>query len=279
EAQKTQMGQLESQLAQIALQQYQDRGLNSTVAIMTSTSTDDFISYLTVMQQVTDTANTLFTALQLEQGTLADLERSEKAAVETIQREQATLESLDREAKNQISEANSLLRNMTVVVSGTARVGSLYGYNAIGKGSKDPYAAVPNPSRDLKSPMDRYLMTSAFGMRIHPISGAYHFHDGMDMAGPCGTAILAPANGLVLDYYWGGGYGNRLVVDHGMVGGRHIVTSFNHLSAGIAKPGTSVVQGQVIALVGTTGTSTGCHLHYMVWADGEMVNPALFVPR
>jgi len=278
DAQRAQMSVLESQLAQIALQQYQDRGLNSTVAIMTSATTDDFLSYLTVMYQVTDTANTLFTALQLEQGTLADLERSAQAAVDAIEKEKATLDALDLEARMRIAEASSLLRNMTFVVYTTGRIGSsLVGHNAVGRGVADPNKAIPNPSGRLKSPMTKYLMTSAFGMRIHPISGAYHFHDGLDMAGPCGTQIIAPANGLVLDYYWAGGYGNRLVIDNGIIGGHHVVTSYNHLSGAIVKPGTSVVQGQVIALVGTTGTSTGCHLHYMIWIDGEIVNPGMYV--
>jgi len=82
-----------------------------------------------------------------------------------------------------------------------------------------------------------------------------------------------PANGYVMDYYWAGSYGNRLVIDHGIIYGRHVVTSFNHLSAGLVGPGASVSQGDSIALVGTTGDSTGCHLHYMIWMDGQNVDP------
>ena len=273
--QKEQMAGLQDQLSQIALQQYQDRGLNTTAMIMTSNSTDDFLGYITAMQQVTDTANTLFTSLQIEQGTLADLERSEEAAVAAISQEQANLAALEKDTREKVAQASALLDTMTAAAAASSS--SLAGVNAVGAGVADPTEAVPDPSPSLKSPLDSYVVTSAYGMRVHPITGEYSFHDGLDMGASCGTAVLAPANGFVIDYYWAGGYGNRMVVDNGIIGGHHIVTSFNHLSAGVAKPGTSVVQGQVIALVGSTGDSTGCHLHFMVWSDGEIVDPTPYI--
>lgn len=272
-AQREDMAKLEAQLTQIALQQYQDRGLNSTAVIMTSNSTDDFLNYLAAMQQVSDTTNTLFTALQIEQGTLAELERGEKVALDTIKEEQKEIAKLEMEARQKIAETSSLLNSMSGMA--TVRVGSsLGGYNAVGRGVSDPWKIVPNPSSSLISPLARFVVTSPYGMRVHPISGSWSFHDGYDMAASCGTPVLSPANGYVIDYYWAGGYGNRLVIDHGIVNGRHVVTSHNHLSAGVAKPGTTVVQGQVVALVGTTGASTGCHDHYMIWLNGEIVDPA-----
>jgi murein DD-endopeptidase MepM/ murein hydrolase activator NlpD len=68
-----------------------------------------------------------------------------------------------------------------------------------------------------------------------------------------------------------------LVVDNGIIGGHHIVTSYNHLSGGLVDPGESVTQGQPIAQVGTTGASTGCHLHWMIWSDGELIDPEPYV--
>jgi len=273
--QKQQMAGLQDQISQIALQQYQDRGLNTTAMIFTSNSTDDLLGYITAMQQVTDTANTLFASLQIEQGTLADLERSEAAAVDSISTEQANLDSLERNVRAQVAKAAALLNSMTAAAA--AKSSSLSGLNANGAGVADPSAAVPDPSPRLVSPLDKYTVTSPFGMRIHPITGAYSFHDGLDMGASCGTPVTAPANGFVIDYNWGGGYGNRLFVDNGIIGGHHIVTSYNHLSADVAKPGTSVVQGQAIALVGSTGDSTGCHLHFMVWSDGELLDPVPFI--
>jgi len=273
--QKKQMDVLQSQISQIALQQYQDRGLNTTAMIMTSNSSDDLLNYITAMQQVTDTANTLFTSLQIEQGTLADLERSEQAALDSITAEQANLDSLEKDVRAQVAKASALLNSM--IAAAAAQTGSLSGLNSVGAGVADPYASVPNPSPRLVSPLDNYTVSSPFGMRIHPITGDYSFHDGLDMSSSCGTPVTSPANGFVIDYNWGGGYGNRLVVDNGIIGGHHIVTSYNHLSADVAKPGTSVVQGQVLALVGSTGASTGCHLHFMVWSDGQLLDPAPYI--
>ncbi|MDR0488363.1 MAG: peptidoglycan DD-metalloendopeptidase family protein [Propionibacteriaceae bacterium] len=273
-SQRDDMAHLEAQLIQIALQQYQDRGLNSTAVIMTSNSTDDFLSYLTAMYQVTDTANTLFAALQLEQGTLAELERSEKAAVDTIEREQQEIAALESESRKQIAETSRLLGNMSGMAG--VRAGSS-GVNVIGTGVSDPWKTVPNPSKSLVAPMETFTVSSPYGMRYHPVTGIWTFHDGYDMSSRCGSPVVSPANGYVIDYYWAGSYGNRLVIDHGIVNGRHVVSSHNHLSGGVAGPGLSVVQGQVVALIGSTGTSTGCHNHYMLWIDGEIVDPDPYV--
>jgi len=273
--QKKQMEGLQAQISQIALQQYQDRGLNTTAMIMTSNSSDDLLGYITAMQQVTDTANTLFASLQIEQGTLADLEHSEVAAVASITDEKAKLDSLEKDVRAQVAKTSALLNSMTVAAA--AQAGSLAGINAAGAGVADPAAAVPDPSPKMVSPLDTYTVNSPFGMRIHPITGGYSFHDGLDMGSSCGTPVVAPANGFVIDYNWGGGYGNRLVIDNGIIDGHHIVTSYNHLSSDVAQPGTSVIQGQVVALVGSTGASTGCHLHFMVWSDGELLDPAPYI--
>jgi murein DD-endopeptidase MepM/ murein hydrolase activator NlpD len=276
-AQREQMGDLEDQIAQIALQQYQDRGLNTPAVILASTSADDLLEYITMMQQVTDTANSLFMSLQLEQGTLADLVRSEQASLATIEAEQENLVKLDQEATEKIAKVSRLLNTMTsasaVVDSDKGRVG----YNTVGVGVSNPDDLIPNPSSSLISPLSRYHPTDEFGMRVHPFTGRWSFHDGFDMAVGCGTSFVAPANGHVTEYYWAGGYGNRLVIDHGVVGGRHIVTSHNHLHSATVKRGASVIQGQVVGLVGSTGDSTGCHLHYMVWVNGDVQNPRDFM--
>ena len=275
-AQKQTLGVLQAQISQIALQQFQDRGLNTTALIMTSSSTSDLLNYISAVQQVTDTTNTLFTTMQLQQGALADLQRSEQMAIDTISAEQANLDSLDQAATAKVTQTSNLLNSMTAAAKATSG-GAATGINAVGNGVADPNDVVPNPSPSLVSPLTSYTITDNYGMRVHPIWGTYSFHDGLDMAASCGTTILAPANGYVMDYYWAGGYGNRFVVDHGIINGQHVVTSFNHLSSGVAKTGDEVTQGQAIALVGSTGDSTGCHLHYMIWIDGQMVDPKPFV--
>jgi len=274
-AQKQQMSLLKTQLGQIALQQFQDRGLNTTAMILASSTSDNLLSYMQAMQQVSDTTNTLFSTYQLEQATLEDLQNTEQATITAIADETASIDSLNQQTTAKIAQTSLLLNSMIAVAAAVNN--SLAGVDAVGAGVADPTLKVPDPSPALKAPLLSYKITSPFGMRIHPITGAYSFHDGLDMAASCGTQIVAPGNGFVMDYYWAGAYGNRLVIDNGIIDGHHIVTSFNHLSGGIAQPGTSVVQGQAVALVGTTGESTGCHLHYMVWSDGQIEDPANYL--
>lgn len=116
-------------------------------------------------------------------------------------------------------------------------------------------------------------ITSPFGMRFHPVLHVWKLHDGTDFGAACGTAIAAPYPGVVTARLYNRGYGNRLMLDHGMVDGHHVVTGYNHATDYLVPVGARVGQGQVIGHVGETGFATGCHLHLMVWIDGHLVNP------
>jgi murein DD-endopeptidase MepM/ murein hydrolase activator NlpD len=116
-------------------------------------------------------------------------------------------------------------------------------------------------------------VTSAYGMRMHPILHIYKLHDGTDFGAPCGTPIRAAAPGKVIERYFNAGYGNRLIVADGFVKGVSLATAYNHLSAYAVAPGEHVQRGQVVGYVGTTGYSTGCHLHFMVYENGVTVDP------
>ena len=116
--------------------------------------------------------------------------------------------------------------------------------------------------------------TSAFGVRSDPFRGAAAMHPGIDLAGPTGTPIYATADGTVLRSGWNsGGYGNLIEVSHG----RGITTRFGHLSAILVGAGEHVTRGQLIGRMGSTGRSTGSHLHYEVRIDGRAVNPIPFM--
>ena len=110
-------------------------------------------------------------------------------------------------------------------------------------------------------------------MRLHPVLGIRKLHDGTDFAAGCGTPIKAAASGTVAERYFNAGYGNRLMIDHGKVGGRYVTTGYNHATRYVVSVGQKVSKGQVVGYVGSTGYSTGCHLHLMVWENGSMVNP------
>jgi murein DD-endopeptidase MepM/ murein hydrolase activator NlpD len=116
-------------------------------------------------------------------------------------------------------------------------------------------------------------VTSAFGMRMHPLLKVWKLHDGTDFGAACGTAIHAPYAGVVARASFSPAYGNRLFLSHGSVDGVRVQTAFNHASRYLVRPGQRVSRGQVIGEVGRTGFSTGCHLHLMVWLNGGLSNP------
>jgi murein DD-endopeptidase MepM/ murein hydrolase activator NlpD len=116
-------------------------------------------------------------------------------------------------------------------------------------------------------------VTSAFGMRLHPVLKIRKLHDGTDFGAPCGTPIRAPYDGVVTRVYFSPGYGHRLFISHGGVDGTQVVTAFNHATRYLVRPGQRVSRGQVIGQVGSTGLSTGCHLHLMMWLNGRLSDP------
>ena len=116
-------------------------------------------------------------------------------------------------------------------------------------------------------------ISSPYGYRIHPIFKTKKFHSGVDLAAPGGTNILAAADGTVKMSGWNGGYGNCVIIDHG--GG--ISTLYGHASKNLVTKGQKVTKGQVIAKVGTTGNSTGNHLHFEVLVNGKTTDPMAYI--
>ncbi len=119
----------------------------------------------------------------------------------------------------------------------------------------------------------RGRITSPYGMRFHPILHRWKLHDGTDFGGGCGTPIRAVASGVVSERYYNRGYGNRLMIDHGRINGAYITSGYNHAIRYTVSPGQRVSKGQTIGYVGSTGYSTGCHLHFMIWRNGKVTNP------
>jgi murein DD-endopeptidase MepM/ murein hydrolase activator NlpD len=116
--------------------------------------------------------------------------------------------------------------------------------------------------------------TSGYGVRSDPFGRGARMHGGIDLAGPTGTPIYATADGIVGRSEWNnGGYGNLVEVNHG----QGIQTRYGHMSRRLVEAGTRVRRGQLIGLMGSTGRSTGSHLHYEVRIDGRAVNPIPFM--
>lgn len=114
-----------------------------------------------------------------------------------------------------------------------------------------------------------YNITSLYGNRIHPIFKTNKFHAGIDISAPLGTSILAAKSGIVIYSGWQGGYGNCVMISHG----DGIVTLYGHHSKNLVSVGQYVEAGQKIALCGSTGYSTGPHLHFEVRVNGSTTNP------
>jgi len=121
-------------------------------------------------------------------------------------------------------------------------------------------------------------VTSNYGWRINPVTGIWSFHSGIDLGAPFGTPVLAAKSGRVEYAGWGGGYGNLVELDHGPTG-----TRYAHLEAIYVYQGQSVAQGQQIGIVGSTGRSTGPHLHFEIMVssgDGWVaLDPAPYLNR
>lgn len=117
-------------------------------------------------------------------------------------------------------------------------------------------------------------ISSNFGWRMHPILKKRKFHSGLDLAVASGTGVMAADSGRVLVSGWNGGYGYFIAIDHG----NGISTAYGHNSRLLVNEGDIVTKGQTIALSGSTGLSTGPHLHFEVRKDGKPVNPIPFLP-
>ncbi|QED23433.1 M23 family metallopeptidase [Candidatus Deianiraea vastatrix] len=123
----------------------------------------------------------------------------------------------------------------------------------------------------LKTPVDGARISSGFGVRRHPVLGFTRAHKGVDFAAPTGTPIYAAGDGTITHYSWGGGYGNLCTIKHT----KEYSTNYAHMSrfAKGVKIGSYVKQRQVIGYIGTTGLSTGPHLHFELVKNGEKINP------
>lgn len=134
----------------------------------------------------------------------------------------------------------------------------------------DPQPAIAVPSAQ---PVDKLDYSSSYGTRSDPFHGSARMHAGVDIRGPVGTPVYATADGYVGRAQRAGGYGNLVEVEHG----KGLQTRYGHLSKILVNPGDQVRRGQLIGLMGSTGRSTGSHLHYEVRMDGGAVNPVPFL--
>ncbi len=135
---------------------------------------------------------------------------------------------------------------------------------------RDIYFATP-----IGMPVDKGYISSSFGWRKHPKNGKRLFHSGVDVAAWPGTPVRATADGIVSFAGWSGGSGKLIVIEHGF----GYTTCYAHNRKIVVKVGQKVKRGDIIAYVGSTGNTTGPHVHYEVWVDKKPVNPKPFLRR
>ncbi len=159
--------------------------------------------------------------------------------------------------------------NISPLGGGDDQFRALFGqWEALDDGNSNPVPAVSVaiPSR---MPLSDSKLTSGFGMRNHPVTGGRRAHKGIDLSAPTGTPIYATADGRISKADWFSSYGLYVSIEHGA----SLQTRYAHMSKLAVANGQMVKKGDIIGYVGSTGRSTGPHLHYEVRMDGKAVNP------
>ncbi len=202
--------------------------------------------------------------------------------VQRVSQERRAYEAAERELERNTSELTGLIRNLIIqrqkelerkrrlAVEARKKAAKLAAKNKQPVKALAPEVAVTDTvgtGRFIAPGGGR--MTSRFGYRIHPIYGTRKFHAGLDFGLPIGAAIKAADSGVVIYSGWYGGYGRTVIIDHG----NGLTTLYGHTSASYVSAGQSIQRGQRIAAVGSTGLSTGPHLHFEVRVNGTPVNP------
>ena len=153
--------------------------------------------------------------------------------------------------------------------NGTAWRAAMLGAPAAGSPGREPPRAV-----EMERPVVAGWLSSRFGERVDPLGGGRRAHRGVDIAAPLGTPVVAASDGVVVFVGTAGGYGNLVRIDHPS----GFQTSYGHLSRILAHGGETVRRGDVIGMVGSTGHSTGSHLHFEIRVAGSAVDPQRPLP-
>lgn len=277
----------------LARQAYEGAGLERMAAVLNTDRARDLADNMYVVEKANDSRNVLLGELakakaqaDAEQVKLAETRRriatlqlqadaalkqaaAARSLADQTRQQLATLETQQKQAAAAVEAQRSVEAQRAAQLQAESdRVAAQLAARARSNpGGGRPNPAPPTGNGRLLLPVQG-VFTSEFGWRINPVLGTKELHTGLDIGAGCGTPVYASGAGTIIQAGWIGGYGNAIWVDHG--GG--VVTTYNHMQ-GYAKRGGSVGRGELIGYVGTTGLSTGCHMHWEVRVNGAPVNP------
>ncbi len=276
----------------IARQAYEGSGLERLAAVLNTTKAQDLADNMYVVEKVNDNQNAVLGELAANRA----LAEEEQRKLEEVRRKAATLalqaqaavaqaQAARDEATATRNELTSLQKaqaeaaaavaaqrseeqgRLDALQAESARIQAQLAARVGAQGSRGSDSGPLRATGRFAVPVGGPF-TSEFGYRINPVLGSSELHSGLDIGASCGAPVYAAGAGTIISAGWIGGYGNSIWIDHG--GG--LVTTYNHMSAYVRTSG-SVQQGDLIGRVGTTGLSTGCHMHWEVRANGVPVNP------
>ena len=222
----------------------------------------DYEQYKATLEAKKEELNTEKVRIEAEINEAAELLEKIKGDIDTYSEELAELEQAQKDAEEliekKIAELEEQRRREEEAAAAAAAAAGGEG------GGGGYYSDGPIASGNFIWPCACTYITSRVGGRIHPISGVYKYHSGMDIGCQYGDAVWASDSGTVILAGDNGGYGNCVMIDHGFVNGDHYYTLYGHLSAIYVSYGQAVSQGETIGAVGSTGVSTGPHLHFEI---------------
>ena len=238
---------------------YKNGSVGFVDILLGSSSISEFVSNMEIIQKIYKNDVEVLETLQKEHDELQEIKATLKKRKEKLAAQKTELASdkaeLDVKKKELEAEEDKLKAEADRL---TAEIIKLMDKNSPYVGGEFTWPC----------PASRYI-SSSFGNRLHPTLHVWKFHTGIDIGCSAGKDIVAAASGKVIMSKVYGGYGNCVMIDHG--GG--IVTLYGHASKLLVSEGQTVKRGQTIALVGSTGRSTGPHLHFEVRKNGEYINP------
>jgi murein DD-endopeptidase MepM/ murein hydrolase activator NlpD len=306
EASAAQVAQQQAQIARMARDAYQGGGAMGDMSILLGASSPaDLAERILVLRTVASSQRSVLSDLESVQAAI-DAQSNDLASVrddlaradEQAQRELRAVASLETQARAAEEQVGRLvtLRKEALAAAAAAQAeedaarthretvsGQLsaslatQAQRALGTAAVPDGAGVPPRPGTLAWPVIGRL-SSPYGMRVHPITGVYKLHTGTDLGAPCGTPIRAARDGVVTASGWNSAYGWRTVISHGAVDGVLLTTTYNHQDHFGIDVGEKVGTGQVIGNVGSTGYSTGCHLHFEVYVNATLTDPEGWLP-